>query len=108
MRDPGKRPFHNPSARQHYKPLSWQQLLPIDHHALVQPLLSPSHEHFLWGRLAWALDEIHAPFKLLLHPVLAPIFSPVASVHPQMFEARKLRIRPPKERLRSEEHTSEL
>src|SRR3712207_2500381 len=96
MRDPGKRPFHHPSTRQHYKPLSWQQLLLIDLHALVmQPLLGPCHKHFLWGSLAWALDEIHTPSKLLLHAVLALVLAPVASIHPQMFEARKLRIRPP-------------
>src|SRR5215216_4418757 len=93
MRDPGKGAFHNPAARQYHKPLRWQQLLPIYLHALVQPLLSPCHKHFLWGRLAWTLDEIHTPSKLLLHPALALVLATIASIHPQMFEARKLRIR---------------
>jgi hypothetical protein len=53
------------------------------------------HKHFLWGRLAGTLNEIHAPSELPLHPILALTFSSVAGVHPQMFEVRKLRIRPP-------------
>src|SRR5215210_3517801 len=82
MRDPGKRSFHNSSARQYYKPLRWQQLLPIDLHTLVQPLFSPCHKHFFWGRLARTLDEIHTPSKFLLRPVLALVLAPVASIHP--------------------------
>jgi hypothetical protein len=35
MANPGKGAFHNPAARQHYKPLRWQQLLPIDYLTLV-------------------------------------------------------------------------
>jgi hypothetical protein len=38
----------------------------------------------------FGVHPIHTPSKLLLYPVLAPIFSPVAGIHPQMFEAGEL------------------
>src|SRR5215207_2125586 len=65
----------------------------------MQPLLSPSHKHFLWSRLAGTLNELHTPSECLLYPILAPIFSPVAGVYPQMFEAGEVHICSLQERL---------
>ena len=95
MRDQHKSAFHYPSTRQHYELLRWQRLLPIDHHALVRPSLAPCPKQALGGALAWALHELHAPSELLLRPVVAPIISPAAGAHPQMFEAGKRHIRLP-------------
>jgi site-specific DNA recombinase len=74
--------LYHPTPRQHHEPFRWHKLLPIDHHALVQPLFGPCHEHLLRCRLFGTLYEIHTPSERLLHPLLALVLSPVAGVHP--------------------------
>src|SRR5215217_6530637 len=54
------------------------------------PIPSPTtSENLFGGWLSRALEEIHAPSQGLLDPVLALVLSAVATVQPQMTEARE-------------------
>lgn len=64
-------------------------MLPIHSHALFGPLSSPRLQNLFGSGLPLTLDDIYAPPQGLLDPVCTLLLSAVASIHPQMREARR-------------------
>jgi hypothetical protein len=63
--------------------------VPIYRYVLFGPLPGPRLHNLFGGSLARALDESYAPTQSLLHPLCTFLLSTVASIQPQMTEARK-------------------
>src|SRR5918993_365705 len=89
--DPSERTLHHPPPRQHHEAFGGHQFAPL--------YLRPRPQYLFGGWLFRTLHEIHAPAQGLLDPVRALVLSTVARIEPQMREARKSLVRPPKQRL---------
>jgi hypothetical protein len=82
----GSRPSYLPSFSELAPPPRWPTPWP------------KSSEHLFWASLARTLHQIHAPPQGLLSAQSLPLSS-VASIHPQIAEARKSRLCSMQERL---------
>src|SRR5215203_4875555 len=88
VRDPREGALHHPSTRQDPEAFGRHQPLPVHLLALFGPLLGPDLSHLLGNRLWGLAHHLDAQPEDLLGPLSAP--TPIASVHPQVLQAREL------------------